>query len=77
MQLKSKGILAALFLLNCVSYLFCKENIVVAVGEYAPLTSESLKYNGAVPRIIKEAFALEGVQLLCFKCRRLPISRNH
>ena len=60
MRLFFKAIFVTIFLLTCVSTLFCQENIVVAVGEYVPLTSESLKHNGAVPRIITEAFALEG-----------------
>lgn len=42
---------------------FAEETIRIATGEYPPFLSENLKYNGVGLRIIREAFALEGVKV--------------
>jgi len=41
-----------------------EEIIRLTTTEYAPFTSESLRYNGVVNRIITESFALEGVRVI-------------
>ncbi len=40
---------------------YAEETIVITTGELPPRYSEDLKYNGIMPRIITEAFALEGI----------------
>ena len=39
------------------------ETIRLTTGEFVPFTSESLKYNGVISRIVTEAFALEGIEV--------------
>ncbi len=39
------------------------ESIILSTGEYPPLNSKSLKHYGLIPKIVKEAFLLEGVQV--------------
>jgi len=39
------------------------QKIVLATGEFPPLNSESLKHFGLIPKIVTEAFALEGVEV--------------
>ena len=41
-----------------------QESITLTTAEYPPLNSESLKHKGLVPRIISEAFRLEGVDVV-------------
>ncbi|SHO51543.1 polar amino acid transport system substrate-binding protein [Desulfopila aestuarii DSM 18488] len=39
------------------------EKVTLANGDWAPYFGENLKHNGVVSRIVKEAFALEGVDV--------------
>lgn len=58
-----KNIIAGILLLLSSTSMHCfsAENIVLSTGEFPPLESESLKYYGLVPRIVAEAFRLEGI----------------
>lgn len=38
-----------------------KETIRLTTGEFPPFTSQNLKYNGVINRIVSAAFALEGI----------------
>ena len=42
---------------------YSEETIRLTSGEWAPYLSEKLKHNGIVGRILKEAFALEGIEV--------------
>ncbi|MDE1463969.1 substrate-binding periplasmic protein [Spartinivicinus poritis] len=39
------------------------ERITIAVGEWPPYISDKMKYQGVVGRVIRDAFAIEGVQV--------------
>lgn len=41
---------------------YAEETIVITTGELPPRYSNDLKYNGIMPRVITEAFALEGIK---------------
>ena len=47
-----------------VSSLFAKETIRLTNGEWLPYMSANLKYNGVASRIVTEAFALEGIEVV-------------
>lgn len=53
--------LPILLLMGSVNYCFSQEVIRITTGEHPPYLSEHLKHNGVGLRIIKEAFALEGI----------------
>lgn len=44
-----------------VSSLSRAETIILTVGEYPPLDSQTLPHYGLIPRIVTEAFGLEGI----------------
>jgi polar amino acid transport system substrate-binding protein len=58
-------ILLALYLIGtCISSnCIAEETIRISTGEFPPYLSENLAHNGVGLRIIKEAFALEGVKV--------------
>ena len=58
-----KKLLLTLFFLQCTlsNCIAAEEIIRITTGEHPPYLSENLKYNGVGLRIIREAFALEGV----------------
>lgn len=63
------------FLCCCLLFsqlVFAKELVTIAVGEWSPYISEKLKYQGVVGRIVRNAFALEGVEV---QFRYYPWSR--
>lgn len=57
------------FSLICLAFIMfstssvAKENVIIAVGEYPPLVSQHFLHYGVTARIIREAFALEGVEV--------------
>lgn len=58
----AKTLLVLIFiLLSHLPSSFATETIRITTGEYPPYLSEKLKHNGVGLRIIREAFALEGV----------------
>ena len=65
MKNKMKKVLLTLFLIGAFnsSYCIAEEVIRITTGEHSPYLSENLKYNGVGLRIIREAFALEGVKV--------------
>ncbi len=60
-----KKVLLTLFLIGSFNLSNCtaEEIIRITTGEHPPYLSENLKHNGVGLRIIKEAFALEGVKV--------------
>ena len=60
-----KKVLLTLFLAGIFSFsnVNAEEKIRIATGEYEPFLSENLKHNGVGLRIIREAFALEGIKV--------------
>ena len=58
-------IVLALYLIGIFISSSCiaEETIRISTGEYPPYLSEHLPYNGVGLRIIKEAFALEGIKV--------------
>ncbi|MCP4552670.1 MAG: amino acid ABC transporter substrate-binding protein, partial [Bacteroidetes bacterium] len=58
-----RGIYAVIFFLSIASTSFAEETIRITNGEWAPYLSKHLKYYGLGSRIVKEAFALEGVKV--------------
>ena len=59
--MKKKFILIACLLIT--ELVQAAETITLHSGEWAPLTSEKLKFGGMGPRIIKEAFLQEGIKV--------------
>jgi polar amino acid transport system substrate-binding protein len=58
-----KWILAIYMMVSFSSHAIAQETIRLTTAEFAPFTSQSLKYNGVINRVISEAFALEGVKV--------------
>ena len=48
----------ATFLLIFISSTFAKEEILISTGAWPPFSSESMKHNGLVGKIIKETLNL-------------------
>ena len=40
-----------------------QDKVILASGEWAPYVSENLKHEGVLSRIVREAFALEGIEV--------------
>ena len=51
--------IVVLLLLVCVHAVSAQEAIRISTGEFAPWSSQTLKYNGFTNRVISEAFKLE------------------
>lgn len=59
-----RGISAIIFFLSIASAGFAEETIRLASGEgWPPFMSEELRHFGIIPRIVTEAFSLEGVKV--------------
>lgn len=56
-----RRILVLLGVLCLSSLSVAEEKIRLTTGEFPPFTSQNLKHNGVITRIVTEAFALEGV----------------
>lgn len=56
-------VVAILFLLIISEFGFAGDKIRIAIGEWDPYMSEKLQHYGLASHIVKEAFALEGVEV--------------
>ena len=52
---------------------FAKELVTIAVGEWSPYISGKLKYQGVVGRIVRNAFALEGIDIALISLKLLVL----
>ena len=58
-------LLILFFWLSGISgFAFAQETIRITNGEWPPYLSEKLKHNGLASRIVREAFELEGIQVV-------------
>ena len=64
MMKKVEWILAVFLFLSFSAPSFAEETIRITNAEWAPYTSERLKYNGVASRVASEAFALMGVKVI-------------
>jgi polar amino acid transport system substrate-binding protein len=60
--------------LGFVPFSTAKTKITIAIGEWPPYVSEELKHEGVAVHMVKEAFALAGVEA---QCRFYPWMRVH
>lgn len=56
-------LLCCLMLVISLTNIYSKDKIVIALGEWDPYVSEQLLHFGVLPRIVKEAFELEGIEV--------------
>ncbi|MBU3953398.1 MAG: transporter substrate-binding domain-containing protein [Proteobacteria bacterium] len=56
-------IFGMLLILSFYSYSLAEETIRLTTGEWPPFISKDLKHNGFVMRVIKESFAIEGINV--------------
>ncbi len=74
MVLKRVICILIVFLTGLPAVGFSEETIRLSSEEWPPFTSKVLKYNGVFSRIVKEAFALEGVKV---KYGFFPAARSY
>lgn len=58
-----KVILIVLLVLPCALDCWAQETIRLTNGEWPPFVSKDLEHGGVISRIVKEAFALKGIQV--------------
>lgn len=56
-------IVITIIILN-INIVHASQKIILSTGEYPPLNSSIMKYNGLMPRIVKAAFAIQGVNVV-------------